>query len=205
MTGAGARWVVATGNPGKLAEIKALLQGGPITLVAQTELGIEAAEESAGTFVENALTKARHVSRRAGLPALADDSGLIVDALSGRPGVHSARFAGPEADDAANVARLLAELEGVPDERRSARFYCVIVLMRSADDPAPLIATGSWEGQIAHAPAGTVGFGYDPVFLVPRHGCTAAELPPGVKNEISHRAAALKELGRQLGLLGRKS
>lgn len=200
MTASNERWVVATGNQGKLAEIEALLRGLPVRLIAQTELGIEGAEESATTFVENALAKARHVCRHAGLPAIADDSGLCVDALGGRPGVHSARFAGPGAEDAANITRLLTELEGVPNEHRSARFHCVVVLLRSDDDPAPLIATGSWEGRIARAPEGTGGFGYDPVFHVPEQGCTAAQLPPGIKNAISHRAAALAELGRQLSV-----
>lgn len=192
------RWVVATSNRGKLAEIAALLEGEPLSLVAQSELGIEPAEESAATFVENALLKARHAARAASLPAIADDSGLVVDALGGLPGVRSARFAGANASDEANIERLLAALDGVPDAERGARFHCVIVAMRSADDPAPLIASGTWEGRISTRPAGTGGFGYDPVFFLPELGCTAAELPPGAKNEQSHRAAALRELARLL-------
>jgi len=193
------RWVVATGNRGKLAEIRALLADLPIDLVAQAELGVEAADESAVTFVENALIKARHAAKRTGLPAIADDSGLAVDALGGQPGVRSARFAGPHADDRANIARLLAALAGVPPERRTARFHCVVVAMTSPNDPAPTIATGSWRGRIALAPVGSGGFGYDPVFFVDEHGCTAAELPPEVKNSISHRAAAFRSLVAALG------
>lgn len=192
------RWVVATANRGKLAEIEPILEGERLSLVAQSELGIEPAEESAATFVENALLKARHASRAAALPAIADDSGLVVDALGGLPGVRSARFAGAGANDTANVERLLNALEGVPGPQRTARFHCVIVAMRSPDDPAPLIASGTWDGRIAERPAGSGGFGYDPVFFVPERGCTAAELPPGVKNELSHRAAALRELARLL-------
>ncbi|HEX6995790.1 MAG TPA: RdgB/HAM1 family non-canonical purine NTP pyrophosphatase [Gammaproteobacteria bacterium] len=195
----GRRWVVATGNPGKLAEIRALLADLPLDLVAQRELGVEPAEESAGTFVENALIKARHAARSTGLPAIADDSGLAVDALGGLPGVRSARFAGPTADDRANVARLLDALAGVPPERRTARFHCVVVAMESADDPAPTIATGSWRGRITLRPAGSGGFGYDPVFFVEDRGCTAAELPAAVKNAISHRAVAFRGLVAALG------
>lgn len=188
------RWVVATGNAGKLAEIRALLADLPLELVTQTELGVPPADESALTFVENALIKARHAARGTGLPVIADDSGLAVDALDGLPGVRSARFAGPGADDRANVERLLAALDGVPPERRGARFHCVAVALDGPDDPAPTIATGSWSGRIALAPAGADGFGYDPVFFVPDRGCTAAELPPEVKNAISHRAAAFRRL-----------
>jgi len=188
------RWVVATANPGKLAEIRALLAGLPIELVTQAELGVDAADESAITFVENALIKARHAAARTGLPAIADDSGLTVDALGGLPGVRSARFAGPEADDRANVERLLEALDGVPPERRTARFHCVVVALESAEDPAPIIATGAWPGRIALEPAGTGGFGYDPVFFVEDRGCTAAELPADVKNVISHRAIAFRRL-----------
>jgi len=193
------RWVVATGNPGKLAEIQALLAELPFDLVAQRELGVEPTDEPAITFIENALIKARHAARSTGLPAIADDSGLAVDALDGLPGVRSARFAGPNADDRANVARLLDALNGVPLERRTARFHCVVVAMEGPDDPAPTIATGSWAGRITFAPAGSGGFGYDPVFFVEEHGCTAAELPPDVKNAISHRAVAFRGLVAALG------
>jgi XTP/dITP diphosphohydrolase len=190
------RWIVATSNRGKLREIEALLAGEPLALIAQSDLGIEPAEETAATFVENALLKARHATRLAGLPAIADDSGLVVDALGGQPGVHSARYAGPGANDRENVARLLDALAGMPDELRGARFHCVIVALRDPADPAPLIASGTWHGRIAEAPAGGGGFGYDPVFFVPERACTAAELPAGVKNEISHRAIALRHLAR---------
>ncbi|HEX7081203.1 MAG TPA: RdgB/HAM1 family non-canonical purine NTP pyrophosphatase [Gammaproteobacteria bacterium] len=192
------RWVVATGNRGKLAEIRTLLRDADVALVSQDELGIEPAAETAPSFVENALLKARHACERSGLPAIADDSGLCVDALGGAPGVRSARWAGPDADDRANVARLLEALEGVPEGRRGARFHCVVVALASPEDPAPLIATGTWAGRIATAPSGSGGFGYDPVFFDPLRGCTAAELPPERKNEISHRGIALRRLARLL-------
>lgn len=192
------RWVVATGNGGKLAEIAALLAGAPIELVAQAELGVKPAEELAITFIENALAKARHASQRTGLPAIADDSGLAVDALGGRPGVLSARFAGPDADDRANIARLLESLDAVPPQHRTARFHCVVVALEHPEDPAPCIATGTWAGRIALEPAGDGGFGYDPVFYVPERGCTAAELPAEIKNTLSHRAVALHGLAAAL-------
>ncbi len=191
-------WVVATGNAGKLAEIRALLEGCGLELHAQSELGIESAEEPASSFVENALIKARHAARRSGLPAIADDSGLAVDALDGRPGILSARFAGPGAHDSANVAKLLGALEGLPARARTARFHCAVVALLDADDPAPLVAEGRWDGAIAERPRGTGGFGYDPVFLDPVLGLTAAELPAAVKNEISHRATALRRLAAVL-------
>lgn len=198
MTGRGARWVVATANRGKLAEIEALLDGCGIELVLQGELGVEPADETAPTFVENALIKARHASTRSGLPAIADDSGLCVDALDGAPGVRSARYGGVETDDRRNIERLLEALKDVPPERRGARFQCVVVALQHPEDPAPLIATGKWAGVIASTPAGAHGFGYDPVFVDPATGCTAAELPPDRKNRISHRGAALRELARLL-------
>jgi XTP/dITP diphosphohydrolase len=188
------RWVLATGNRGKLAEIRALLDSLAVELVAQGDLGVPSAPEPAVTFLENALAKARHAAQHTGLPAIADDSGLAVAALRGAPGVRSARFAGPAADDRANVAKLLEALAGVPAERRAARFHCVIVAIERADDPAPLVASGEWEGQIAVAPAGLGGFGYDPVFYDPRLGKTAAELPAALKNEVSHRGRALRGL-----------
>ncbi|MBN1238021.1 MAG: RdgB/HAM1 family non-canonical purine NTP pyrophosphatase [Gammaproteobacteria bacterium] len=192
------RWVLATGNRGKLEEIAALLDGRGIELLAQSELGIAAADETAPTFVENALIKARHAARQSGLPSLADDSGLTVDALGGAPGVLSARYAGPDADDRRNVERLLEALRDVPERNRAARFHCVVVALRHPDDPAPVIATGTWPGRIAVAPSGRNGFGYDPVFLVPALGCTAAELAPDAKNAVSHRGAALRALAAQL-------
>jgi XTP/dITP diphosphohydrolase len=188
-------WVLATSNRGKVDELSALFAEAelPIRLSAQTELGIDAPPETASTFVENALTKARHAARVAGLPAIADDSGLTVAALGGAPGVLSARFAGAHADDAANVAKLLRLLAGERGNR-AARFHCVLVALARADDPSPLIASGSWAGEIAHAPSGTGGFGYDPVFFDPKLGCTAAELTPAEKNRVSHRGTALRRL-----------
>jgi XTP/dITP diphosphohydrolase len=184
--------VLASNNPGKLREIEALLAPA-VELVPQSALGIAEAEEPHGSFVENALAKARHASRAAELPALADDSGLCVDALGGEPGVHSAYFAGREGSreqrDGRNNAKLLAELGA----ERSAHYYCAMVLVRRPDDPQPLIAEGIWRGEIARAPRGVNGFGYDPLFLLPS-GKTAAELPPAEKNRISHRALALCRL-----------
>lgn len=188
-------WVLATSNRGKVAELTMLLAGAGLTLrvTAQSELGVDSAPETAPTFVENALSKARHAARLTGLPAIADDSGLAVAALGGAPGVRSARFAGEHADDRANNAKLLAALAN-PALDRSARFHCVLVALEHADDPAPLLATGSWAGEIAHAPKGERGFGYDPVFFVPERKCTAAELTAEEKNRLSHRAAALRQL-----------
>jgi XTP/dITP diphosphohydrolase len=191
------RWVIATGNRGKLAELRALLAAanlGPLELVAQTDLGVPAAQETASTFLENALIKARHAAQHTGLPAIADDSGLAVAALGGAPGVRSARFAGPAADDRSNVAKLLEDLAGVPPGRRTARFHCVLIALEHADDPAPVVASGTWDGEIAVRPSGTAGFGYDPVFFDPRLGKTAAELPSAIKNQVSHRGHALRRL-----------
>ncbi len=186
--------VLASGNAGKLVELRELLADRAIELVPQQALGIGDAEESASTFVENALIKARHAARISSLPALADDSGLCVDALDGAPGLRSARYAGSHGDAAANIAKLLDALREVPDARRSAHFHCTIVLLRSADDPAPLIAEGRWHGRILPAPRGAHGFGYDPVFFDPAHGLGAAELDPAIKNRISHRGQALAQL-----------
>jgi len=188
-------WVLATSNRGKVQELTALLgdAGLPIRLSAQTELGVEAPSETASTFVENALTKARHAANVTGLPAIADDSGLAVAALRGAPGVLSARFAGVHADDAANVAKLL-ELLAAERGNRAARFHCVLVALTRPDDPAPLIASGSWSGEIAPAPAGSGGFGYDPVFFDPKLGRTAAQLTAAEKNRVSHRGTALRQL-----------
>jgi XTP/dITP diphosphohydrolase len=192
------RLVVATGNAGKLAEIRALLARPGLELVAQRELGIADADETGNTFVENALLKARHTAALSGLPALADDSGLMVDALGGEPGLHSAHWAGVHGDAARNIAKLLAALDGVADAQRSARFYSVVVLLRHADDPAPVIAEGWWEGRIALAPLGSGGFGYDPVFIDAATGLTAAELPDAAKNAASHRGKALAALAARL-------
>ncbi|TAN02055.1 MAG: RdgB/HAM1 family non-canonical purine NTP pyrophosphatase [Rhodanobacteraceae bacterium] len=191
--------VLASGNPGKLAELRDLLAGSGIQLVAQTELGIGDAEEPGETFVENALLKARHAARASGLSALADDSGLCVDVLGGAPGLHSARYAGVHGDNGANNAKLLRELEGVPDDKRGAHFTCVLVLLRGADDPDPIIATGRWRGRVLAAPRGKNGFGYDPVFLPDDGGgLGSAELEPAVKNRISHRGQALAILKNSL-------
>lgn len=195
--------VVATGNRGKLAEIEALLGGTGLTLRAQSELGITPPAETAPSFVENALIKARHAAAAAGLPAIADDSGLCVTALGGAPGVRSARFAGEAASDADNVARLLAELEGMPDDARGAVFVCVAVALADAADPDPVIAAGRWHGRIARAPAGAGGFGYDPVFVDPAAARTAAELAAAEKNAVSHRGAAFTALASALQERGR--
>ena len=185
------RIVLASGNAGKLAEMRQILAGAGIELVAQGELGIADADENASTFVENALLKARQAARESGLPALGDDSGLCVDALNGAPGLISARYAGRHGDSAANIAKLLHSLREVPDAQRGAHFHCCIVLLAHADDPAPLIAEGHWHGRILHAPRGDRGFGYDPVFLDPASNLSAAELDPMLKNRISHRGQAL--------------
>lgn len=191
--------VIASSNRGKLAELRALLGDG-FTLHAQSDLGVSDAEETGLTFIENAILKARHASRCTGLPALADDSGLCVDALNGAPGLYSARYAGQHGDHQANIDKLLLDLEGKPDAARSARFVCVIALLRHADDPLPLIAQGTWEGRILHARSGSGGFGYDPVFYSPAHGCSAAELSSDIKNRDSHRGHALAQLNALLSL-----
>jgi len=190
--------VLASANAGKQREFAALLAPAGIELVLQSALGIDSVAETGTTFEANALLKARHAAGRSGLPALADDSGLEVDALDGRPGVWSARYAGAMATDADNNARLLSELAGVPAERRGARYRCVLALVRTADDAAPLIAGGSWEGRIAARPAGGGGFGYDPLFVPEGHTVSAAELPAAQKNALSHRGKALADLVAQL-------
>jgi XTP/dITP diphosphohydrolase len=190
--------VLASGNTGKLAELRQLLDGGRHALRPQSELGVADVEETGLTFVENALLMARHAARATGLPALADDSGLCVDALGGAPGLYSARYGGVHGDAARNIARLLRELEGIDDAARGARFHCVLVVLRHADDPQPIIAEGSWAGRILRAPRGAGGFGYDPVFLDPENGLTAAELEPAIKNAISHRGRALAALRQRL-------
>jgi XTP/dITP diphosphohydrolase len=197
--------VLASGSHGKLAELRDLLRdaGLGLDVVAQSDLGVSPAPEDGLTFVENALAKARHAARATALPAIADDSGLCVDALGGAPGVRSARFAGETADDRANVATLLAALRSVPEPARGARFHCVLVALASPDDPAPVIAHGEWRGSIALAPRGAGGFGYDPVFIDPATGKTAAELGSAAKNRISHRARALRALAE--GLRGRQT
>ena len=189
--------VLASGNAGKLRELREIL-GGSFDVRAQSEFGVDDIEETGLTFVENALLKARHAARATGLPALADDSGLCVDALGGAPGLYSARYAGTHGDARANIAKLLDALRDVPDEQRTAHFHASIVLLRHATDPQPLVAEGSWHGRILHAPRGEGGFGYDPVFLAPELGVSAAEIDPALKHRISHRGRALASLHERL-------
>jgi XTP/dITP diphosphohydrolase len=196
------RVVLATSNPGKQREFQSLLAPLGYEVLLQSSLGIEAPEETGSTFEANALLKARHAARVAALPALADDSGLEVDALGGRPGVHSARYAGAGATDAANNARLLAELVGLPPERRGARYRCVLAFVRGADDPEPLLVSGAWEGRIGDMPRGGGGFGYDPLFIPAGLQCTAAEMPAVEKNRVSHRGQALEALVARLAVPG---
>jgi XTP/dITP diphosphohydrolase len=193
------RAVLASSNPGKLRELATLLAPFSLQLIAQGDFGIHPAAETGTTFIENALLKAHHAARHAHLPALADDSGLEVDALGGRPGVWSARFAGEGASDEQNLRQLLAELEDVPDGYRQARYQCVIVWVRSVGDQAPLIAHGTWEGRIGHVPRGQGGFGYDPVFVPAGEQRTAAELSDAEKNAVSHRGQALRAIVAMLG------
>ncbi|MCQ4164730.1 RdgB/HAM1 family non-canonical purine NTP pyrophosphatase [Tahibacter harae] len=188
------RVVLASGNRGKLAELRELLGGLGLELVAQGELGVDDAEETGLSFVENALLKARHAARVTGLPAIADDSGICVDALGGAPGLYSARYAGRHGDDAANNALLLQKLQGLAPQQRGAHFHSTLVLLRHAGDPAPLIADGRWPGRILEAPRGSGGFGYDPLFLPHDFDCAAAELPAAVKNRASHRGLAMAQL-----------
>lgn len=195
------RLVLASGNAGKVVELEQLLAGSGVQLVAQTQLGVSDADETGLTFVENALIKARHAARATGMPALADDSGICVDALDGAPGLYAARYAGTHGDSAANNAKLLRELDGIPAERRQAYFIAVLVVLRHADDPAPLIAEGRWHGRILEAPRGTGGFGYDPLFLPDGYDVSAAELDPALKNRLSHRGQALAILQQRFAEL----
>lgn len=190
--------VLASGNQGKLKELTRLLAPRSLTVRAQSEFNIDTPEETGLSFVENALLKARFVAEKTGLPALADDSGLAVDRLEGAPGIYSARYAGEAASDSANWQKLLHELDGVADEYRMASFHCVLVLMRHPTDPVPLICHGQWRGRITASPQGEHGFGYDPVFWVPEENCTAAQLSPEKKNQLSHRGQALQKLLREL-------
>ncbi|MEA1890916.1 MAG: RdgB/HAM1 family non-canonical purine NTP pyrophosphatase [Pseudomonadota bacterium] len=189
------RIVLATGNAGKLKEIRDIFSGVDVDIVAQSEFDTPEAIEDGLSFVENAIIKARNAAAHTGLPALSDDSGIEVDALNGEPGIHSARYAG---DDESNIQRLLRELDGVADEERTARFQCVMVFLRHANDPVPIIAQGVWEGRILSSTQGQGGFGYDPVFYVPERNCSAAELTAEDKNALSHRGKALRQM---LGLL----
>lgn len=186
--------VLASNNLGKLNEFQHLLGGLNVKMLPQKQFGIQSVEETGLTFIENAILKARHASRIAQLPALADDSGLEVDALNGAPGIYSARFAGAEASDADNNQKLLHLLDGKSPNERTARFHCVLVYLRHPEDPTPIVCHGSWEGLILGEARGDSGFGYDPLFFVPSEHCTAAELPPNLKNKLSHRAQALQLL-----------
>lgn len=186
--------VLATGNPGKVRELANLLADFGFEVTAQTDLGVEPAEETGLTFIENAIIKARHAALVTGLPAIADDSGISVDALGGAPGIYSARYAGVDASDKANLDKLLETLKDVPEGQRQAQFHCALVYMRHADDPIPLVFHTSWPGEVLFAPAGSGGFGYDPIFYLPDLGCTSAELTHEHKSRISHRGQALSLL-----------
>ncbi len=197
--------VLASSNQGKLAEIESILADQPYTLHPQSEFSVDDADETGLTFIENALIKARHACEQTGHMALADDSGLEVDALKGQPGIYSARYAGEHGNSEANNAKLIEALKAVPEGQRQARFQCVMVLLRHANDPTPMICQGTWSGCIALTPAGCGGFGYDPLFYLNQHKCTAAELDRQIKNQISHRAQALKQLTAQLQQLTQPS
>lgn len=190
--------VLASSNSGKIKEFNALLKDLNIDVIPQSEFGIKDAEETGLTFIENAMIKARHAAAQSGLPALADDSGLCVSALLGAPGIYSARYAGKEANAKANIQKLLTELSDVPPEKRNAAFHCALVFMLHAKDPTPLVCEGRWEGMIGNKPSGQEGFGYDPIFYVASEKKTASELPPALKNRLSHRYQALQQLLKRL-------
>jgi XTP/dITP diphosphohydrolase len=192
------RVVLATGNAGKLAEMRAILVGHDLEVIPQSEFGITPPAEDGASFIANALIKARHAAAQAGLPAIADDSGLEVDALGGRPGLHSARYAGPAAGESGNNGLLLVELAGIPDGRRGARYRCAMVFVCHAADPLPVIAEAAWEGRIGREPRGAGGFGFDPLFIVDGDGRTAAELSAQEKNRVSHRGQALLALATRM-------
>lgn len=192
------RIVLASGNRGKMRELEALLAGTGYEILPQSEFDIGEVEETGLTFIENAIIKARHASEHTGLPAIADDSGLELDALNGAPGIMSARYAGTHGADEDNNRKLLEALAKIPDEKRTARFQCAVAYMRHAADTMPVVCTGTWEGRIIREAHGDNGFGYDPLFYVPSHGCTSAELAPEVKNRLSHRAQALLDLKKRL-------
>jgi XTP/dITP diphosphohydrolase len=194
--------VFASDNAGKVREISELLNSEQIRIIPQGELGVSDVEETGLTFVENAILKARNAAAQSGLAAIADDSGIEVDALQGAPGIYSARFAGVGASDEENLRKLLEALQGVPEAERSARFQCLMVYMRHGEDPTPLICQGTWEGRILLAPRGEDGFGYDPIFHVPEENCSAAQLPSDTKNRLSHRGQALRMLVHHLGGVG---
>ena len=185
--------VLASGNIGKLRELSQILSPLGLELIAQSDLNVAEAEETGLSFVENAIIKARNAALYTGLPAIADDSGIEVDALHGAPGIYSSRYAGPDASDTDNIEALLEAMKDVPETERTARFQCVVVFMRHAEDQTPLICQGSWQGQILQSPLGDEGFGYDPVFWVSETDCTAAELSPEQKHAISHRGKAMRQ------------
>ncbi|WP_194757204.1 RdgB/HAM1 family non-canonical purine NTP pyrophosphatase [Aliidiomarina indica] len=198
MTTSPRQLVLATGNPGKVAELADLLAPIGWDITPQSALGVSDADETGLTFIENAIIKARHACMSTGLPALADDSGLSVKALGGAPGIYSARYAGPNANDQSNLEKLLAALQDVPEAERQAEFHCVLVFMQSADDPTPLVCHGRWPGRIAFAASGKGGFGYDPIFIPEEKSCTAAELSKEEKKKLSHRGRALRMLLEQM-------
>lgn len=190
--------VLATGNKGKVKELASMLSGLGIEVLAQNHFAVSEVAETGSTFVENAIIKARHAAKETGLPAIADDSGLAVEALGGQPGVYSARYSGKQATDQSNIDKLLTELTNVPKGKRQAQFICVLVFMRHADDPTPIICQGEWAGEITTEQQGENGFGYDPVFWVEEQNCSSAQLSPEQKNSLSHRGKALKLLITQL-------
>lgn len=190
--------VLASGNAGKLDEFQGLLLDLQVEVKPQSDFRVSDADETGLTFIENAILKARHAARITGLPALADDSGLEIDHLNGAPGIYSARYCGTHGDDAGHIAKVLTELDGVPEAQRTARFVCVLALLRHGDDPRPLICQGTWEGRILTVPQGEGGFGYDPIFYVPDHNCSASELPKPLKNQLSHRGQAARQLQQQI-------
>jgi XTP/dITP diphosphohydrolase len=191
--------VLASSNPGKVREINQMLAGLDLSVVPQSDFKVIDAEETGLTFIENALLKARNATRHTGLPTIADDSGIEVDYLNGAPGIYSARYAGKNASDEQNLRRLLDDLVGIPEAERTARFQCLMVYLRHEFDPTPIICQGTWEGRILLEARGANGFGYDPIFFVPTHNCSSAELPPEVKNKLSHRGQALRLLVAALG------
>lgn len=190
--------VLASSNAGKIKEFQALLKNAGMEIIPQSSLQVQDAEETGLSFIENAIIKARHASRLTGLPAIADDSGLAVAALNGAPGIYSSRYAGEPGNNKKNIEKLLHELKNTPDVERQASFHCVLAFMRHALDPVPLICHGEWKGKILHSSQGNQGFGYDPVFYVPSQNMTAAELPPDIKNKLSHRGQALLVLLKKL-------
>jgi XTP/dITP diphosphohydrolase len=190
--------VLASNNAGKVLEINVMLAGHDLQVISQSEFSVPEIEETGLTFVENALLKARHAAQHTGLPAIADDSGIEISALQGQPGIYSARYAGVGASDEDNLDKLISEIKKLPEDHRQARFVCLMVFLRHAEDPVPLIAEGIWDGIAVTVPKGHNGFGYDPMFYVPTHNCTSAELPSAIKNRISHRGQALQKLVAQL-------